>query len=57
MNSHLQDVNNSVIAKLQIFQHSAMKVDWTMDGKPTEVKRALAVKKKKTPSRALRRRD
>lgn len=47
MNSHLQDVNNSVIAKLQIFQHSAMKVDWTMDGKPTEVKRALAVKKKK----------
>lgn len=46
MISHLEDPNDIEMVKLRILQYTAMKVDWTMNAKPTEVKRALAVKKK-----------
>lgn len=45
--SHLQGANNREIVKLQILQHIAMK-EWAMERKPTEVKRALAVRKEKS---------
>jgi len=37
MISHLKDPNDIEMVKLRILQHTAMKVDWTMDAKPTEV--------------------